>query len=439
MKLEDMILVSVDDHIVEPADMFDQHVTAAQKSLVPHVVHTDGADHWVYEGRKLPNPGLNAVAGRVPEEFGCEPACYEHMRLGAYNVHARVQDMNANGLLGSLNFPTFPGFSGDLFLSAKDKNGALVAVQAYNDWHIDEWCGAYPGRFIPTAITPMWDVNLIVEEIKRVSKKGCHSISFTDNPSKKGLPGLHTDYWEPMWKVCADLDVVICNHIGTGNVPQHPSMESPIDAWIIGMPISVSLSAADWIHLKALQRYPNLKIALSEGGIGWIPYLLERADFTHQQHGAWTHADFGGKKPSEIFREHFITCFIDDKFGIANRHEIGIETITYECDYPHSDSLWPKSAEWLIESFEGIPDDEIDLMTHKNAMKAFHYDPFAILGRENCTVGALREQARDVDISLKAYGAHGGASPLEQGVKRVVTSGDVVKMFPHAIEEKEPA
>ena len=434
MKLEDLVLVSIDDHIVEPADMFDNHVTAAQKKKMPYVAHTDSDDHWVFEGRHLPNPGLNAVAGRVPEEFGCEPASYKHMRLGAYNVDARVDDMNVNGLLGSLNFPTFPGFDGSLFLSAEDKVSALVAVQAYNDWHIDEWCGAHPGRFIPAAIMPLWDVNLMVEEIKRVVLKGCHAITFTDNPSKKNLPGLHTDYWEPLWKVCADNAVVICNHIGTGNVPQHPSMESPIDAWIIGMPISVSLSAADWLHLKALQRYPSLKIALAEGGIGWIPYLLERADFTQQQHGAWTHADFGGKKPSEIFKEHFISCFIDDKFGIANRADIGLETIAYECDYPHSDSLWPRAPEVLMESLVGVPDSDIDMMTHKNVMRDFNYDPFSILGRENCTVGALRAKAKDVDITLKAYGASGGASPLEYGEKRVVTSGDVVKMFPHAAE-----
>jgi predicted TIM-barrel fold metal-dependent hydrolase len=278
------------------------------------------------------------------------------------------------------------------------------------------------------AILPCWDVAETVKEVERVVAKGCHAVTFSDNPSVKGLPSIHNEAWEPFWKVCNDNQVVINCHIGTGYAPPHPSMESPIDAWITGMPISIANSAADWLQLEALRRYPDLKIALSEGGIGWIPYFLERADFTYEHHHQWTHTDFGGKKPSEVFREHFITCFIDDKFGVKNRHDIGIDIICYECDYPHSDTVWPNTPEYLMEGFRaaGAPKEDIDKITHGNALRAYHFDPFSVLGRENCTVGALRALARHVDTAPRSQA---GNRPTEAGDPRRVTSGDVVKLF----------
>ncbi|MET0377385.1 MAG: amidohydrolase family protein, partial [Spongiibacteraceae bacterium] len=171
------------------------------------------------DGRVLPNPGTNAVVGNPPEEYGMEPLSYDQIRKGVYDVHARIDDMNVNGIVGSLCFGSIFGFEGGAFINVENKDHALTLVKAYNDWHIDEWCGAYPGRFIPCAIVPLWDIKLIVEEIQRVVKKGCRAISFTDNPAAKKLPSLHSDYWEPLWKICADEGVIICNHIGSGNVP----------------------------------------------------------------------------------------------------------------------------------------------------------------------------------------------------------------------------
>ena len=437
MNTNDMIIISVDDHIIEPADMFKRHIPPSLKDKAPQLLtKEDGSNVWIYEDIQVINIGLNAVVGRPRSEYGMEPTSYEQLRDGTYNVHARVQDMNANGLLASLNFGTFVDFDGSLFLKAKDKQLAIEVIKAYNDWHIDEWCGSYPGRFIPMAILPWWDIDATVAEIKRVVGKGCHAVTFSDNPSVKGLPSIHNEFWEPMWKVCNDNQVVINCHIGTGYAPPHPSMESPIDAWITGMPISISISAADWVQLEAFQRYPDLKMALSEGGIGWIPYFLERADYTYEHHHEWTHSDFGGRKPSDIFREHIITCFIDDKFGVRNAETVGIDTICYECDYPHSDTVWPNTPEYLADCFEtaGTSDEVINKITHENAMRSYSFDPFSILGRENCTVGALRTQARDVDTSPKSQG---GAAPLEAGVRRRVTSGDVVKLFAANLGERE--
>ena len=152
MHLEDLVLVSVDDHVVEPPDLFEGRLPQKYADVAPKLVRKDsGIDVWQFMGAELPNIGLNAVAGRPPEEYAMDPQSFDDMRTGCYDIHDRVKDMNANGMLGSMCFPRFPQFCGQLFARAaqKDEPLATALVQAYNDWHIESWCGAYPGRFIP--------------------------------------------------------------------------------------------------------------------------------------------------------------------------------------------------------------------------------------------------------------------------------------------------
>src|SRR5690606_1636357 len=160
MRMEDMVIASVDDHIVEPPDMFQNQLSRSELENAPRIVEKGGAQGWVWDDLVRANLGLNAVVGRPQSEWGMEPRRHDPMRKAAYDVDARVDDMNANGNFASLCFPTFPGFHGSLFVqrAAKDPANAYRVLQAYNDWHIDEWCGAHPTRFIPMALVPMWDV-----------------------------------------------------------------------------------------------------------------------------------------------------------------------------------------------------------------------------------------------------------------------------------------
>ena len=104
------------------------------------------------------------------------------MRPGCYDVHERVRDMSAGGQLAGLNFPNCTGFSGQVLNQGPDRDLNLVMIQAYNDWHVDEWCGAYPDRFIPCGILPLFDVELAAAELRRLAAKGCHAVTFSENP-----------------------------------------------------------------------------------------------------------------------------------------------------------------------------------------------------------------------------------------------------------------
>src|SRR3984957_11188615 len=412
MNMNDMMVISVDDHVSEPPDMFDKHLSGDALASAPKMRTTAaGTNYWEYQGMKMPQVGLNAVVGRVPEEYGMEPTALEQLRRGVYDVDARIDDMNVNGIAASLNFASCVGFDGGVFHKGPNKDQALVHLRAYNDWHIDEWCAAHPGLFSPCALLPTWDQKAMVEEVRRVARKGCTAVSLNENPTVQQLPSIHNAYWEPLWKAVVEHDIAMCLHIGAGNPAPHASMESPIEAWITTMPMSISTGAADWLHLQALQRYPNMRIALSEGGIGWVPYFLERADFSHERHKAWTHSDFGNGKPSDTFRRHFLNCFIDDAFGLKNIDAIGEDMVAYECDYPHSDSLWPNVPEHLWKSVKQLTDAQIQKVTHRNAMRFFKFDPFKHHKREELTVGALRAKAAadKVDTTPKSFG---GARPL---------------------------
>jgi len=418
MQIDDMILVSVDDHLVEPPHLFDAHIAAKYRDRAPKIVRTDvGDDVWMFDGDAVPYLGLNAVAGRPREEYGVEPMSYEEMRKGCWDVHERVKDMSAGGVLASLNFPSFPGFAGRLFATAADKDLALAVVQAYNDWHIDEWCGAHPDRFIPMALPVLWDAELAAQEVRRTAAKGCHALTFTENPAHLGYPSWHSDAWDPLWRACEETDTVVSIHLGSGGKLVSTSDDAPVDVMMTLQPMVVCQCAADIMWSGLLQRFPTLKFALSEGGTGWIPYFLERIDRTYDLHHLWTGQDLEGRKPSDFFRDHFLTCFIDDPVGVELRGRIGIDNVCWELDYPHADSAWPNAPEELHAVLADATDEEIRKISYENALRWYSFDPFAIRPRERSTVGALRAEAAGHDVRIRSLdgGRHQHQIGIEMG------------------------
>ena len=423
MNYEDYILISVDDHIVEPADMWDGRLPSKYEDKAPKFTHrADGAAIWVYEGHEVETWAVNAVVGRPQDEWGFEPQSLDEMRDGCYDVHSRVKDMSANGELASMNFSTFVQFPGTLFsvFAHRDPEQAAAMIRAYNDWHIDGWCGAYPDRFIPLALVPMHDPDGIVEEIERVKNKGCNAISFMGDPYP--FPSFFSEHWDQVWAACQDFDTKVCMHLGAGgsvlnmvgsvdDAPPLPSPEPPRRGlrWVginveQGLPGAV---AADLINSHVFERFPKLKVVLSEGGIGWIPYFLEQADHRYIHHGPWTGMEYGGRLPSEIFNEHIFGCFIEDRAGMLCAADmLNTDMIGWESDYPHSDGIWPDAPEKLEKVFAGIPDDLINKVTHENVCKFFDFDPWKHRAKERSTVKALRSEVAGWDTSIHSGFTH---------------------------------
>ncbi len=402
MRMDDMILVSVDDHSIEPPDMYDRHLPAKYKDRAPKIIRSDqGVDQWVFQGEATSTPfGMAATVGWPRDEWGFNPGTFSELRPGCFDVHDRVRDMNANGVLTSMCFPTMAGFNARTFTEAGDKDLSLVMLQAYNDWHVDEWCAAYPGRFIPLGIVPMWDVDLAVKEVHRMAKKGFRAVSFLEAPHAQGYPSFLSGHWDPMLEAMVDENMVLCLHIGGALGLINLAPEAPIDHQIV-LPTQVTmLVAQDLLFGPTMRKFPGLRVALSEGGIGWIPFYLDRID-RHFRNQAWIRNDFGGKSPSEVFRDHVLACFITDPSGLAARERIGVDILAWECDYPHTDTTWPESPEVLWDELQaaGTSDDEVDKITWQNAARFFDWDPFAHLPKDQATVAALRALATDVDTT----------------------------------------
>ncbi|MEW6471508.1 MAG: amidohydrolase family protein [Actinomycetota bacterium] len=391
MPLQDwMKLISVDDHLVEHPNVWQDRLPAHYRDAGPRIIEVSSsagtsfagmtigasakpAQVWSYEGRIYPQIGLNAVAGKDVTEYGIEPIRFEDMIPGCYDPRERVKDMDLDGVWGALCFPSFPRFSGTVFHESDDKELGLLCVQAYNDFVLDEWCAAAPDRLIPMVIMPMWDRELCVAEVERTAAKGARCVTFPENPVPLGLPSFHTDHWDPFFSACEDAGLPVAMHFGSSGTAPITARDAPMAVMIALMGTNSMDTTADLLFSPVFHRHPNLKVMLSEGGIGWVPYLLERCDYTWNRHRWYQNID-RDTPPSELYHRHILVCFIDDEVGIAERHRVGISNITWECDFPHSDSNWPNSRRRAAEMLKGVPDEEVHRIVELNAREALHFD-----------------------------------------------------------------
>ena len=370
---EDARIISVDDHVIEHPRVWLDRLPSKYQGVAPRIVKLpDGNDTWLYEGRQSGNFALNAVAGKHPRDFGMDPRSYDDMLPGCHDIADRIKDMDIEGTWAQLCFPNFGGFAGSTFYAAEDKDLAKLCISAYNDFILDEWCAYAPQRQIPLMMVPFWDIEASVAEIKRTAAKGAKSVSFLEAPHKLGLPSFHTDHWDPILRVCEEAELPLSMHFGSGGMPQGlaPDGDMFISIALFGM--NSMMATVDLLMSDVFYKFPNLKVALSEGGIGWMPYLLERIDYSWGRHKYWCNIN-ADKLPSELFREHIYGCFISDQSGIEQRHRIGIDNIMFESDYPHSDSNWPHTRKLLAEHLVDVPDDEARKIVELNARTLYRF------------------------------------------------------------------
>jgi predicted TIM-barrel fold metal-dependent hydrolase len=210
----------------------------------------------------------------------------------------------------------------------------------------------------------------MVDEIARVAAKGARAISMPENPVPLGLPSFHRPHWEPVFAAAQDADVVLAMHFGTSGALPSPHDDGPPLMWLALLGVNAMQCAVDLLLSPVFNKHPRLRVALSEGGIGWMPYILERTDHMWSNHKHYQDID-QDTAPSELFRRHMFGCFIEDEAGVALRHSIGVDQIMWECDYPHSDTTWPNSRAVVAEQLKGVPDEEVHRMVELNARRVF--------------------------------------------------------------------
>jgi len=376
---EKIPLFSADDHLLEPPDLWQQRLPQRFREQGPRCEYGKGRQVWHFEDYSRPVIGLEAMAGRKAEDFTASAITYDDMRPGCYDPVERAKDLDEDGVVHSVCFPSFPGLCGNIFLRAKDKELALACIQVYNDWNIEEWCAAVPGRYVPLMLLPLWDPELSARELYRTHEKGAKAFCFTEFPHKIGLPSIYDDAWAPLWSAADETLMPALVHIGSSmsEVSFDVTPGAPAAVYVTNSPLSSFYAASDLIWCPALSRYENLRFAMSEGGIGWVPYLLERADYTWERHRFWTQATHMTEKPSFYFKRSVYVCFIDDVVGLEQRHNIGVDNILWESDYPHTDTTWPNSQEVVRRHFGSIPEEDRRKITYENACRLFQMQPAA--------------------------------------------------------------
>jgi predicted TIM-barrel fold metal-dependent hydrolase len=367
-------LFSADDHIIEHARVWQDRVPQRFQEAAPRVIEEDGREYWVYAGMRGETMGLSAVVGRPKDQVNLDPVRFADMRPGCYDPRERAKDLFSDGIYASVLFPSLPRFSGTLFLTFDDKELANVCVKAYNDFIIDEWCPAGPpGLYVPTIICQLWDPVRAAAEIHRCADLGARAISFPENAVPLGMPSYWDSYWDPIWRACEERDIVMCLHIGTSTWRPTPSPDAPEVVTFSLLQVGSIMSSVNLMMSPVCRKFPGLKFVFSEGGIGWVPNALERADRFWVRHGAYNGTD--DILPSEIFRQNMFLCMVEEPICLRYRNDIGVDKIMWECDYPHNDTTWPESQESAEETFRdaGCNEEEIEAITHGNAERVFNW------------------------------------------------------------------
>src|SRR5271166_3891548 len=369
-------IISGDDHRIEPPDLFSGRMPAHLVERAPKVVELEDREAWEYEGKLYPNVGLNAVVGRPKEDWSMDPARFDEMRPGCFDIDARIADMDTAGIWASLCFPSLvAGFCGAVFSRSADPELGLACVRAWNDWYLKVWAGTHPGRIIALQLPWLPDVEVAAAEVRRNAERGFVAVSFPEFPGTLGFPTIYSGEWDPFLAACQETGTVVCLHTGASSWAPHASAGPPFEVLPTLFPVNGLVATAEWLWSGVPLRFPELSVALSEGGMGWVPMLMDRVDYVlrHSASGNESHVWASDLLPSEVIRRNFWFCSIDDPSMVPLRDVIGVDHIMVESDYPHADSTWPDTQLVFAANYGGLPAAERRAIAAGNAARLFRH------------------------------------------------------------------
>jgi predicted TIM-barrel fold metal-dependent hydrolase len=365
-------MISVDDHVLEPADIFSSRVPTSLRDRVPtQVTGDDGYPYWEVDGARYGISIANGASGRVKGDWADDrPNRYDEFRRGVWDPAARLRDMDLTGVWAQLGFAsTTWGFGGRLFSQMRDREAGLAALRAYNDWLIDEWCSTAPDRYIPSQLPWLADAVAAAEEIRRNADRGVRAVSFSENPEAIGFGSIHTSHWDPFFEACQET-------VGSSGAIIKPSADSPHETLSALFPVSGMIAAVDWIFARVPIRFPGLSIVLSEGGVTWIPMIRERLIRAYrglEVTRRWRPSD---PEPVDLLRRNFWFCSVEDPLAFHLLDVIDESHLMVESDYPHADSTWPNSQEVIRRELSHLPGETIRRICYGNAARLYgHPEP----------------------------------------------------------------
>jgi predicted TIM-barrel fold metal-dependent hydrolase len=369
-------LISVDDHVLEPPTVFQGRMPAKFADLAPRVDYDDTeVPWWIVDGKRLPILFPNGAAGRVMGEWKGGSRCkYDEFRLSVSDPVARLKDMDLTGVWASLCFgSTVWGFAGTRFSRIKDPELGYAALQAYNDWMIEDWCATDRRRFIPCQLPWLADPELAAAEVRRNAERGFRAVSFSENPEGLGFPSIYDEHWDPFLRACAETETVVNLHVGSSGRVANPSADSPPEVVAALFPISGIETVIDWIYARVPLRHPTIKIVLSEAGVSWVPMVTERLRRAHRFVPAsevWSADD---PSPIDLLHRNFYYASVEDPAAFRILDLIGADHVMVETDFPHMDSTWPGCQSMIRGELEHLPPEEVRMICFENAARIYRH------------------------------------------------------------------
>jgi predicted TIM-barrel fold metal-dependent hydrolase len=376
-------IVSVDDHALEPPTLFEGRLTRRLQDRAPHLgVGEDGLPWWIIDEVPVPIVMGNGGAGRSMSEWALANATYDEFRAGVWQTAPRLQDMDLVGVWASLCFCSIVwGFAGQRISRMRDPELGLACLQAYNDWMLEEWCGADRLRFIPCQLPWMPDPIQGAKEIHQNAERGFRAVSFSENPEGLGFPNIYDRSWDPFFRACEETETVVNLHVGSQGKIRIPCTSSAEEVSVAIFPISGFEQLVDWIYSGVPVRFPGLRIALSEAGVSWVPMALERLGRAFRQaKGVGKGWPTGAPTPQEVVRRNFVFTSIEDPSAFRLLDLIGEDRVMVEVDYPHFDSTWPYSQDILRSELLHLDRQTIRKVCFGNACRIYrHPEPPAAM------------------------------------------------------------
>jgi predicted TIM-barrel fold metal-dependent hydrolase len=355
--------IDADSHVNEPAEVWQSRVPAALRELAPRMITSDdGRIGWSFEGGKRLHRVTSACAGFDETAYTADGARWDDIRPGSYDPKARLAEMELDMIQAQVLYPSLapqPEFFGT------DPELQVACVRAYNDW-MHEFSSVAPDRLIGLPIAPETGVDDVVAEWKRIAARGDRGFVISGHPSGGDVPSASDDRF---WSEVEDWDYAIHIHFGFASgvkLTSNTGVGYLTSAALIDMGMAMYRPLADLIYSGVFQRFPKLRIVAVEAGIGWIPYFLHHLDdnFLRRRFRADVQL---GRMPSEYFKDQVWATFIEDPYGIKNRHEIGVDKIMWSTDYPHTNSNWPNSQRIAAYEFRDVPEAERRMIMRDNA------------------------------------------------------------------------
>jgi len=375
--MAELQLISSDSHVSEPPDLWVERLDIKYRDRAPRLVlNPEGQEgaYLVYEGYPPHNLAIGLGAGRTPEELAAflKTGTYADARPGGWDPAQRLPDMELDGVEAEVLYTTL-GFR--LFW-LKDAGLQRACFGVYNDW-LAAYCSYAPRRLKGLALISLYDPKAGAQELERCARLGLKGAMIWCSPPAD--QPYSSEIYDPFWAAAQDLDMPVSLHAITGmeRIPWEYGAEKRAMRSTV-TPHEIEKSFSILILSGVLERFPRLKIVSAENNCGWLPYYLQRMDRGFARFGpSGTVTPWPTKltlKPSEYFQRQMYCTFIDDSFGVASRHWIGVDNVMWSSDYPHTASTWPHSRDIIERDFKDVSAVEKRKIVRDNVAQLYGFD-----------------------------------------------------------------